>query len=124
MTFSAQNDFPNLSGPLALSGSLAIAAIGQLHDLLAERLQSQSGLVLDLHKIDSCDAAAVQLLCAVHKTAVQAHIPCRVTALSPAIEECCTALGVRLQDLGAGDEPGGFEPGTPDRLPAGSEHGE
>jgi anti-anti-sigma regulatory factor len=61
---------------------------------------------VDLSGVDSCDAAALQLLCAAKLSASRLRKTFRVVSLSPAVLETCAAIGLPLAELAAQEVAG------------------
>jgi anti-anti-sigma factor len=77
------------TGVLTISGTLDIDAANSLRESLLDGLRRRPEITADLTQVDSCDAAAVQVLLAAGKTL-------RIVAASDAVRETAAALGVRL----------------------------
>lgn len=54
---------------IAVSGGLTIYEVKSLHKLFLEGIQQAGGLRVDLKEVDACDAAGIQLLISLIKTA-------------------------------------------------------
>jgi anti-anti-sigma factor len=87
---------------LRIEGTLDISVAFELRDALRELLSGTSRPAVDLSDIGSCDTTALQLLFAARKTAHLSAKDLRLTGLSAAVAETCTALGVPIDDLVGG----------------------
>jgi len=67
-------------------------------------LASGGDVALDLGGVESCDTAALQLLCSLRRTAKERGVRVRLLELPPAIVELARALGLAPEELtdGAG----------------------
>lgn len=95
-----------MQSPFMLSGAWDIANAEELRAIFAGQLDSGEDIVLDLSGVEACDAAALQLICSLGKTAAQRGLHLRLTAVSPAISAIADALGVPLPDAAAGGGDG------------------
>lgn len=88
---------------MTLAGEWNIANAEELRKLLAESLIADSDaggdLVLDLAGVQACDTAALQLFYSLRRTAAERGLRWRVAALSNAITETASALGLPVQEL-------------------------
>ncbi len=91
-----QSSRDEAGGVLILAGALEISVGSELKTALRECLAAAQEVTVDLSGVESCDAAALQLLCAAQKTAEQANQGFTFTGLSSAIQEAGAALGVPL----------------------------
>jgi anti-anti-sigma regulatory factor len=87
--------------PLKLTGELTIRDVDELRRLFTSVLNRNSKLVVDFSEVEDCDAAALQLICSLQKTAVRDGLRLEYAPLSPAIEAAAAALGLALKDLTA-----------------------
>jgi anti-anti-sigma factor len=78
------------TGMLTISGTLDIDAANYLRESLLDGLRRRPEITADLAQVDSCDAAALQVLWAAGQSL-------RIVAASDAVSETAAALGVRLQ---------------------------
>ena len=69
-------------------------------------LLGEAPAALDLAGVCRCDAAALQVLCSLHKTAAQNGQLLQTRVLSPAIEAMAAALGVPTASLTGNPPPG------------------
>jgi len=83
------------------SGTLDIYAAGEARESLLAYLAEEAQPVLNLAEVDGCDAAGAQLLCAAVKTAALAGHPLTFAAVSPAVLEGLTGLGLALPSADA-----------------------
>jgi len=81
---------------LSVSGALHVSEAGELRDALSTWLRNEQALKLDLSAVQACDAASLQLLCALRKSAGLANKPFSLVAASAAVAECDSALGLGL----------------------------
>lgn len=91
-------------GCLKISETIDLSTAEALRDALAECFDQDKPIELDLSEVTACDTAALQLLHAARNTAVRSARPFRVTALSAAITETGSRLGLPAEHLT-------FEPG-------------
>jgi len=91
---SRQND-----GGLRLHGDLHISNVEELHSALLRERAAGPALVLDLSDVQSCDAASLQLLCSLQKSAQADGVELRISASSPAIQDAAAILGLTMDDL-------------------------
>ncbi|MDX2110203.1 MAG: STAS domain-containing protein [Verrucomicrobiota bacterium] len=78
---------------------LTIYTAGILQPLMLDRIAGPDGLVMDLHGVESCDAAGLQLLCAARKSALIAGRHFQITALSPALVAAMEDIGLDPVEL-------------------------
>lgn len=83
---------------LKAAGSLDIYSADAFREALLQGLQQAAPLTLDLGAVTSCDAVALQLLCAARKSAEAAGKPLILDDLSPAVAETAAALGFSSSD--------------------------
>jgi anti-anti-sigma factor len=81
---------------LNLSGSLDIYGVEEARRAILDHLAGAKELVIDLGKVEGCDAAGAQLLCAAYKSALAAGKVCRFKSVSSGLAECWSALGLSL----------------------------
>ncbi len=98
------------ANPLRIDGDLSIRNTEDLHRRFSTALEAGGGMVVDFAGVEACDAAALQLICSVSKTAARRGQGFRVTALAPAIEEAAAAIGLAVQELMGADPAGGSGP--------------
>jgi anti-anti-sigma factor len=82
-----------------MEGALQIAAVAELRDALRESLAESGELTLDLTGVDGCDAAGVQLLLAVRRSAAQASKRLRLVGLEGGVAAAAAALGLPAEAL-------------------------
>lgn len=88
------------AGPeLKLAGSLVIGVAAELRTALHDRILQHPEVKLDLAGVESCDAAALQLLWSARKTAEETGKRLELTAMSPAVEDTGAALGLFLREV-------------------------
>ena len=105
---------PNDAGaPLKITGEQTIRTADELHETLAQYLDRDLDVVVDLSEVNECDTAALQLIYALRQSAVQRRQRFQIKAVSPAIAETAAALGLQLEDLtiagGPAEADGGCE---------------
>lgn len=88
-----------------VEGELSIRNADSLRTLLAESLDRSSCLAIDLADVESCDAAGLQLICSLRRTAVERGQRLRFGKISDAFKSASDALGLRTADLLADIEP-------------------
>jgi ABC-type transporter Mla MlaB component len=59
---------------VTITGSFEIAQIEEAHACLQETMASHRQVVLDLSSADNIDLAGLQLVCAMHRTALEAGV--------------------------------------------------
>jgi anti-anti-sigma factor len=84
------------NGVLQLAGELGIDVVEQLHTVLRDFVHTATRPTIDLTQVDTCDSAALQLLCSARKTAECEGKPFELLGLSAAIVETSAALGLSL----------------------------
>jgi anti-anti-sigma regulatory factor len=87
--------------PLRITGEQTIRNADELHKALTVCLDRGQAVVVDLSEVKVCDAASLQLIWALHHSAVQRKQPFRIQAASPAVTGTAAALGLRMEDLTA-----------------------
>jgi ABC-type transporter Mla MlaB component len=60
---------------LRLEGELTIGRVGEMVSVLNEALDGLKRSVIDLGGVSEIDAAGIQLLCSLHRSAAARHIP-------------------------------------------------
>ena len=86
-----------------IAGEQTIANAGELHKMLTGYLDPGQAIALDLSGIHVCDTAALQLIFALFRSAVERKQRFRITAVSPAVAETVAALGLALPAFAAGE---------------------
>lgn len=86
-------------GVLRAEGDLHISEIEEMRSALIHELSETSELVLDLSEVSSCDAASLQLLCALQKSAERDGKEFRIASPSAAMCEASAILGLSLESL-------------------------
>jgi len=89
-----------------LSGAWNIAHAEELRAQFAAMVEMGGEIVLDLSAVESCDAAALQLLCSLRRTAAERGLRLRLVDSSPAIVETAQALGLAFTEI-TGEVTGG-----------------
>lgn len=87
------------NGALRLQGNLHIDEAAELRTVLLEELQREGELRLELSEVSQCDTAALQVLCALRRSAEQQGKPLHLESPSMAVRETTMTLGVALADL-------------------------
>jgi len=80
--------------PLELAGVLDINTVAEVCKSLLEHLEHQARASLDLSQIESCDAAGIQLLFAMQRSAKAAGKPFAIVAATDVFTTTCAALGI------------------------------
>lgn len=78
---------------LEITGELSIYEAAVLRETLLSCLGSEGEVMLDLTGVAGCDAAGLQLLCALKKSAARLEKPMRVIGTSPAVLDALAAAG-------------------------------
>ena len=94
------------ANPVKIDGELSIRNADELHKIFAGTLDPGLDVVVDFAEVQTCDTAALQLICSLHKTAVQRGQRFQIAALSPAIEATAAALGLAIPKLTGTDSAG------------------
>ena len=81
---------------LKLTGALDINTVDELRGILIASLERNATIVVDLCSVTSCDAAGVQLLFALAKSAELAGKTFALGATSEALVRDCANLGIDL----------------------------
>jgi anti-anti-sigma factor len=84
---------------LKISGTADMSAAEALRSALAASFEQDGSLDVDLSEVDECDSSAVQLLCAAHRSAERSGKSLRILAMSRAIAETGSALGLPMDEL-------------------------
>ena len=90
----------NTDDTVIITGSLDINTANELSDALAGYLRRECELILDLSGVDSCDAAALQVLLATFKSSAIVGKRARIAEGTTAIDDVCAALGLSIDKLG------------------------
>ena len=96
---------------VTLRGELGIGNAEDLHRMFRDSLTRNAGIEVDLSAVESCDAAVLQLLCSLRKSATVRGLRFRVSAVSQPIEAAAAALGIPLAEV-TGEAPVWGGPGT------------
>jgi anti-anti-sigma factor len=88
------------SGVVRIQGALSIGEVAEMREALCHSLSEKSNLVLDLSAVESCDTAALQLLCSARKT-VDSRGQVRLVGLCGAVVNAAAALGLEIGELTA-----------------------
>lgn len=86
-------------GVLRAQGDLHISDVEEMRSALIRELAEAPGLVLDLSQVSSCDAASLQLLCSLQKSAEKNGKQFRISTPSAATCEASAILGLSLDGL-------------------------
>ena len=93
--------------PVKVEGELSIRNADGLRALFAESLERSHDLALDLSGIRTCDAAGLQLIWSLRRSAVERGRRVRTSRVSAVIESTAAALGLPIQEFeGAPGENG------------------
>jgi len=97
---------PNDAGArLKITGEQIIRTADELHKMLADYLDRGVPVGVDLSEVGQCDTAALQLIYALRRSAVERKQRFQITAVSAAITETAAALGLRIEELMTPCEP-------------------
>jgi len=86
-------------GVVRAKGDLHISEVDELKSALLHEYAAAPALVLDLSGVDSCDAASLQVLCSLRKSADRDGKELRISALSVAMREASSILGLSPDEL-------------------------
>jgi len=89
------------NGIIKIDGELRIGNAGALHQALRDSLDLHSDLRVDFSGVEECDTTALQLICALRKSAAKRGRCVRVLALSEAIRETARRLGLAITERAA-----------------------
>ncbi|MGA2244955.1 MAG: STAS domain-containing protein [Verrucomicrobiota bacterium] len=81
------------------AGDLDIYNGDAVRHALTEHLAGEHGLELDCSRVETCDAAGIQLLVAARRSALAAGKAFSIHAPAPAIDQCAELLGLPPQAL-------------------------
>jgi anti-anti-sigma factor len=84
---------------LRIDGELNITNASELVERLAGSLNRSGDIVADFSEVQSCDTAALQIICSWRKSALEQGRRARIAAFSHAVEETAAVLGVSIQEL-------------------------
>jgi anti-anti-sigma factor len=84
---------------LKLAGALEIRAADELRNALRDLIAEDAAPAVDLSGVESCDTAALQLLCAAQRSSAASGKTLRVAGVSGAVREACEALGLPLSEV-------------------------
>jgi anti-anti-sigma factor len=84
-------------GAVCVQGGLHISETEELRSALACELSAAQVMTLDLSGVESCDAASLQLLCSLKKSAMQVGEELHICALSAEIRESVAVPGLSLE---------------------------
>ncbi len=85
--------------PLRINGDWSIGNAGELHEILSGYAARGGVLAINFGDVRSCDTTTLQLIYSLCRTRAQWGQPCRITAVSPAIENVATSLGLSVAEL-------------------------
>lgn len=94
--------------PIRLGEELTIQNADELHRQLVEALESGGDVVVDLGGVETCDTAALQLICSAAKTAVARGVRFELASVSPAVETTAVDLGLSIQQFATGGDSRGL----------------
>lgn len=80
--------------PIRLEPNITIACVAGLHREFLERLEQETPITLDASAVERADAAAVQLFCALFRSAEARGVPCSWAQVSEPLREAVGLLGV------------------------------
>ncbi len=84
---------------LKVNGKMTVLKASALRDKLVECFDGYNGLTLDLQDVEECDAAGIQLICSIHKTAEIMEKPFSVANASKAVVESVVRAGLNPEKL-------------------------
>jgi ABC-type transporter Mla MlaB component len=90
---------------LILTGALDNSTVDEVHKALLAHLEHHSRISLNLSQIESCDAAGLQLLIAMQRSAGAAAKPFAVIAPTNAFTTACANLGISSTQFAAAAIP-------------------
>ena len=90
---------------LKIEDDLSIYDVAGIRQALLGCLESEGGLALDLSAVTRCDAAGLQLLCAIRKSAHGRHKPYRVMGISSAVLDAMKIAGLDSGEIMEGECP-------------------
>jgi anti-anti-sigma factor len=79
---------------LRLAGDLDLYSVAEARQALLDFMADQPAIELDLHGLETCDTAGLQLLLAAHRHAGAAGKAFSIQMPAPAIGQCADALGL------------------------------
>jgi anti-anti-sigma factor len=86
-------------GVLRLQGDLHISDGEELRSALLSELSTAPVLTLDLADVERCDAASLQVMCSLKKSAEREGKGLRVVSASAAIQDAGEILGLSMDDF-------------------------
>ena len=86
-------------GPLQVAGALDIYSAEALRDALLRPVHSETGLVLDLSGVVSCDVIGLQLLYAARRSCEAYRRPFHVHSVSKPVCEAAAAVGLSAAEI-------------------------
>lgn len=81
---------------LELTGALDINTIDEIRRVLLDHLERHTDVVVDLSRVDCCDASGAQLLIALEKSAESADKPFSIGAVSDSFVRDCAGIGIHF----------------------------
>lgn len=110
MSITAQFNLDENSAALRIQGPLTISSVEELHEVLTRYASREPNLVLDLSGVETCDAAGLQLLCSLRRSAAALGKRLRISTVSEPFTTLASALGLPVESLtltaGRSDEEG------------------
>lgn len=91
--------------PVKLTGVLDINTAAEVLKTLLVHLEHKARISVDLSQIESCDAAGIQLLLAMQRSAKAAGKPFALIAATEAFTAVCASLGISSEQLIAETSP-------------------
>jgi len=82
-----------------MRGDLHISEAEELRKALLGELVERTALTLDLSRVNGCDTAGFQLLCALHKSAERDGKALQIFSPSAAVREASATIGLSLEEL-------------------------
>lgn len=87
------------AAPIILEGDCTIVDAEAWQRRFIDWLAGHTSLVLNLSGVEHCDAAFLQLLCALRQAAALRGCPYRLAGLSAAVVDAAAELGLDLAEL-------------------------
>lgn len=81
---------------LDLTGAIDIHTVDGIRTVLLEHLRQEGDIVVDLSRVESCDAAGAQLLIALEKSAESAGKQFSIAATSESFVRDCASIGIQF----------------------------
>lgn len=81
---------------LELTGALDINTVDEMRGVLLEHLEQHTDIIVDLSRVECCDAAGAQLLIALEKSAESSGKSFSILAISETFVRDCADLGIKI----------------------------